>query len=302
MKKGILLRTISALILAITIQTEGYSQNKKPFTFVQICDPQIRIGDDDSFFKTEGTVERYVQAIKRINALEPDFVVICGDLVQRSNDESFTAFRKIQGELNAPCYIAPGNHDYNPSRGDERATPERLQLYRKYFGDDYFTIEHNGWAFVIINTPLYLTKAGGDKWQVEPFEGSIEKEYNKQAEWLDKTLNGYKKKEMPIMLVAHHPLHPDMPGLAPGLLTVSLRTELFDLFKETGVRAVLGGHGHKVFIKDYDDISIVHAHTTSFILEQGPAKRDDFGFRLWHIHADGTFTHEYIPLEINKLK
>ena len=271
--------------------------SKQGFTFVQVCDPQIRVGEDDSFFQVTGTVERFQTAVKQINALRPNFVVVCGDLVHRSNERSFSAYLEIRNQLIVPCYSAPGNHDYNPVRGDERPTVERLELYRQYFLDDYHTLEHNGYGFVFINTPLYLAKEGGDIWRVDPFEGAIREEYEKQDAWLRSTLLTCKKKKMPVFIIAHHPLHPEMPGLAPGVLSVELRRDLFNLFKETGVVAVLGGHGHQMFIKEYEGIVFVHAHTTSFILEKDPEKRDDFGFRLWHVHTDGTFTHEYIPLD-----
>ena len=290
------LGTILALGLFCSI-LNCTSSPKQPFTFVQLCDPQIHIRQGDSIFQVEGTIQRYQAAIKQINALNPDFAVICGDHVQRSNDESFTIFMDLQKAFSIPCYSTPGNHDYNPVRGDERPTVERLELYRQYFLDDYHTLEHNGYGFVFINTPLYLAKEGGDIWRVDPFEGAIREEYEKQDAWLRSTLLTCKKKKMPVFIIAHHPLHPEMPGLAPGVLSVELRRDLFNLFKETGVVAVLGGHGHQMFIKEYEGIVFVHAHTTSFILEKDPEKRDDFGFRLWHVHTDGTFTHEYIPLD-----
>ena len=287
----------SWLTSAISLSFLGCADPPEEFTFVQMCDPQIRVGPDDSFFQVEETVERFETAIQQINALDLDFVVICGDFVQRSSETSFAAYRDILTQFKIPCHAVPGNHDYNPSRGDERATVDRLELYRKFFGDDYFHFAHEGHAFICINTPLYLAKGGGDHWRVEPFEGDIRIEYEKQDAWLRKTLKDYKETKTPVFIVAHHPLHPDMPGLAPGVLPVHLRQDLFSLFRESGVIAVLGGHGHKVFIQKYDKIAVVHAHTTSFILEQDPEKRDDFGFRLWRVHNDGTFTHEYVPLD-----
>lgn len=289
--------TFLFLLAAAGLFLSGCSKRAGEFTFIQVCDPQIRVGPDDSAFRAEGTVERFEAAARQINALNPDFVIVCGDLVQRSGGESFAAYRDLRDRIAVPCYTAPGNHDFNPSRGDERPTPERLRLYREFFGNDYFAFVHEGRAFVFLNTPLYLAKEGGDHWRVEPFEGVIEEEYDKQDAWLRRTLAGYATRGLPIFLIGHHPLHPDMPGLAPGVLPVPLRRDLFRLFQETGVGAVLGGHGHRVFIREYEGIPFVHAHTTSFLLEPDPEKRDDFGFRCWRVHADGTYTHEFIPLE-----
>ena len=63
-------------------KVDGAKENES-FTFVQLCD-------------TQGNWGNFEIAVKQINALKPDFVVICGDLVNRASRESFAKFLKIK--------------------------------------------------------------------------------------------------------------------------------------------------------------------------------------------------------------
>ncbi|MCA1747670.1 MAG: hypothetical protein LC655_08230, partial [Bacteroidales bacterium] len=68
------------------------------FSFVQLCDPQLGMGGyehDKATFK---------QAVKQINALDVDFVAICGDFVHHSSDSSFADYIEIRDGLNKPFY------------------------------------------------------------------------------------------------------------------------------------------------------------------------------------------------------
>ena len=53
---------------------------------MQMCDTQLGMGG------YEHDVRTFKQSVKLINKMQPDFVVICGDLVQKANDKSFADF------------------------------------------------------------------------------------------------------------------------------------------------------------------------------------------------------------------
>src|SRR5437588_11592772 len=61
MKKLFLLSACMALLTGCATWKE------QPFTFVQMCDPQLGMGG------YEADVARFKQAVKQINALKPDF-------------------------------------------------------------------------------------------------------------------------------------------------------------------------------------------------------------------------------------
>ena len=66
--------------------------------------------------------------------------------------------------------------------------------------------------------------------------------------------------------------------------------ELLELFKKSGVVAVLTAHTHQSVINDYNGIQMVTGETTSRNLDRRP-----FGFRLWKVSPESV-KHEFIPL------
>ena len=97
----------------------GEKEQEEPFTFVQLCDTQLGFGGYDH------DVRSFRQAVKQCNALKPDFVVICGDLVDGPTKKSITDFNNIKAGFTMPCYCAPGNHDLGS-----------VDEYRKNIGKD----------------------------------------------------------------------------------------------------------------------------------------------------------------------
>ena len=77
----------------------------KEFTFIQMCDTQLGMGG------YEHDVQTFELAVKQINKMAPDFVLICGDLVGKANEKSFADFNRIKGGFKIPCHCAAGNHD-----------------------------------------------------------------------------------------------------------------------------------------------------------------------------------------------
>jgi len=106
-----LLRSRYIFFLALVLFISCGREKQEPFTFVQMCDPQLGMGG------YEHDVRTFRQAVEKINEIAPDFVIICGDLVHHASDSSFGEFNNISERLSVPSYCAPGNHDVgnNPS-------------------------------------------------------------------------------------------------------------------------------------------------------------------------------------------
>ncbi len=260
---------ILTILLTVTISSAFSAEEKKSeaFTFVQLCDPQLGFGG------YEHDINSFKLAVQKINDLKPDFVLICGDLVQTFNDKSLEDFNNIKAELKMPCYCCPGNHDVGNT-----PTIESLNKYRNFFGKDYFSFEHKGYTFVITNTNI---------WRV-PVEGESEK----QDSWIKQTLKTAYDKKSPIFVAGHHPLYvrsPDEPN-GSNPLPLAKRKELLELFEKSGVVAVLSAHTHQRVINDYRGIQLVTGETTSRNLDGSP-----FGFRLWHVSPD-SIKQEFVPL------
>lgn len=248
----------------------------KQFTFVQMCDTQLGMGGYEHDVKT------FELAVEQINTMAPDFVLICGDLVSKANEKSFADFNRIKSGFTIPCHCAAGNHDVG-----NKPTVESLQKYRKEIGKDYFALEHKGYTFVIANTQLWKA----------PVKGESEK----HDAWFQSALKSAHAKGSPIVVVTHYPLFVKAPDEKESYFNIGpvKRKELLDLFKSTGVVAMLAGHTHKLVVNDYEGIQMVNGETTSKNFDKRP-----LGFRKWTANPEGKLSHEAIKLagEIPKKK
>ena len=260
------LRTAVLCAAAVVVAQTALAET---FTFVQMCDTQLGMGG------YEHDVNSFKEAVKQINALKPDFVVICGDLVDKADDRSFADFKNIKAGLVVPCYCAAGNHDIG-----NKPKEESLEHYRHVVGKDYYSFEHKGYTFVVANTSF---------WKVH-----VDGESEKHDAWFKETLQSASEKGSPVFVVGHHPLYLSEPEESEEYfnLPVEKREELLALFKKHGVVAVLAGHTHKTIINDYKDIQFVNGETTSKSFDKRP-----LGFRMWHVGGARPFKHEFVPLE-----
>ena len=80
----------------------------------------------------------------------PAFVVISGDMVEDRNDPyQLAELRRITAGLHPriSVYWAPGNWDVGNT-----PTLRTLEEYRGNFGDDYYSFQHGGSSFIVLNS------------------------------------------------------------------------------------------------------------------------------------------------------
>ena len=263
-------RAVAALaVIGLSLLSgSGCSGRGGAFTFVQLCDTQLGFGG------YEHDVASFEQAVEQINALRPDVVFICGDLVNQADDKSFADFSRIKDRLIVPCHCASGNHDV----GND-PTHASLERYRKLIGADYYSLEHKGYIFVIVNTQLW--------------KSPLEPESHRQDAWLADTLAGARAKNYPVVIVGHHPVFLTDPDEKDDYYNLpgERRKDLLSLYEQHGVVAVLGGHTHSMIVNDYHGIQLVNGETTSRNFDGRP-----LGFRLWTVVSPTSMEHEFIPL------
>jgi 3',5'-cyclic AMP phosphodiesterase CpdA len=249
-------------------RTPSIDRGRQPFAFAQMCDPQLGMGG------YQEDMQRFEQAVKQVNELHPDFVVICGDLVNRAEKSSYSDFNSIRRSFTAPCYCAPGNHDVGNT-----PTPKLLKQYRELVGKDYYSFEHKGYLFVVANTQL---------WKV-PLAGESEK----HDAWFKSALEQAAAKKQPVFVITHYPIFVKDPEEAETYYNLPLekRKELLTLFKRCGVVAVVSGHTHTTNIREYEGVQMVCSQTTCKNFDHQP-----FGFRVWHVTPERPYRHEFVPL------
>jgi predicted MPP superfamily phosphohydrolase len=87
------------LLILSTVTITGNSQKRStsaPFFIIQVTDPQFGMYEADKGFSKE--TELYERAVESINKLNPDFVVLTGDLVNKKDDRAqVSEFKRITG-------------------------------------------------------------------------------------------------------------------------------------------------------------------------------------------------------------
>ncbi len=264
------LQLVFFVLLAPSIYTVSCTNKKDGFSFIQVCDPQLGMGG----YNHDTTTLR--QAVNKINEMDCDFVVICGDLVNHASDSSYHDFMNIVKALKVSCYMVPGNHDVGNLPDDTS-----LEYYRKTVGKDYFALEHKGYAFVFTNSQLWKNDSGPES--------------ARQDQWLKNTLKKMREMHFPVIVIGHYPLFVVELDEQEEYFNLpsDKRQELLELFLGNHVIAYLSGHRHETLINAYCGIRLVSGETTSKNFDARP-----LGFRYWRVRADSLSNH-FIPITIS---
>lgn len=254
------------------------SNNTKPFYFFQMSDPQFGMFTDNHSFARE--TENFEKAIAAANRLHPAFVIVCGDLVNRTGDSGQIAeYKRIAAKLDhsIPLYSVAGNHDVSNT-----PTTASLADYRKNFGPDYYTFQYGNLYGIVLNSSLVFDSSKA------PAEAA------KQDAWLHSTLKGTKKlKNKNIVVFEHIPWFINQPNEKNGYFNIPIekRKAYIELLKKYGVKYVFAGHLHKNAIGTDGNLTIV---TTGPIGK--PLGKDSSGFRIVTINGD-KFSYPYYSLD-----
>ncbi|MCK5700113.1 MAG: metallophosphoesterase [Cyclobacteriaceae bacterium] len=258
--------TILSSFLFVSISCSQKVQ--EPFSFVQLCDTQLGMGG------YEHDIRSFEQAVKQINEINPDFAVICGDLVNNASDSSYFDFKRIMKGFQVPCYPAPGNHDVGNIPNDTT-----LNYYRKTIGKDYYTFQNKGYSFIVTNTQL---------WKI-----NVKDESEIHDSWFKHTLDSLGNNNTSVIVIGHFPIFLEFPDEEEVYFNLPLdkRKDILALFESNKVKAYLSGHKHETVINSYENIQLVSGETTSKNFDGRP-----LGFRLWEVSTD-TILHRFVPLE-----
>ena len=133
--KKIVLAAAAALVLA--------SCGPKSFTFVQLSDPQVGFMDKTDDYSYSDSLMK--QAVKVVNRVRPEAVIITGDLVNDAQDlrQKYVYTNNIESiNRNIPVYALPGNHDMRPW------TRSNHEMFVEFNGYDRFSFKLNDCAFI----------------------------------------------------------------------------------------------------------------------------------------------------------
>jgi 3',5'-cyclic AMP phosphodiesterase CpdA len=233
-----------------------------------MSDPQLGMGG------YEHDTVMLAKAVDQINAMEIDFVVVCGDLVHHFSDSAYEDYLGIIGRMNVPVYAVPGNHDVG-----REISEKKLAYYREHIGKDYYSMEHKGFGFVFVNTQYWID--------------TLYHESEQHARWFEDELIAMNKKKLPVFVVGHYPVFIRESGEKDEYFNIPLtnRKTILEQMKNSNVLAYLSGHKHEMIENDYDGIMMVTGETTSKNFDKRP-----MGFRKWEVTKEG-ISHAFVSVE-----
>lgn len=258
--------------------TSHIRHNSKPFNFFQMSDPQFGMFTDNHGFDRES--QNFEKAIEAANRLHPAFVIVCGDLVNRTGDTAqITEYKRIAAKLDPaiPLYNVAGNHDVGNT-----PTAASLAEYRKNFGPDYYTFQYGNLYGIVLNSSLIFDSS------------KVPDEAAKQDAWLRSILEETKKlKNKNIVVFEHIPWFINEPEEKNSYFNIPIETRktYIDLLKKYGVKYVFAGHLHKNAIGTDGNLIIV---TTGPVGK--PLGKDSSGFRIVKVNGN-KFSYPYYSLD-----
>jgi 3',5'-cyclic AMP phosphodiesterase CpdA len=276
-----LLRSL-ALVLAIMAagaQARAAAEAQAP-RIAFLSDTHLNLRTNDSGLAYN---RRLDQAIAEVNFAKVDLVLIAGDLTDGGTREQMELFKRKVKALKAPVLFIPGNHDVGivgVGEAKTTITPERVRLYGKTLGPNWFVREEAGVRVVGINSCLF---------------GSGFKEEAEQWKFLEKEMA--KPQPKPTLLLEHYPLFiksADEPQRSTWNVPPEPRQRLLALVERAQVRAVLSGHLHYPITNRLDGILFLGNTTTAFGLPRG---KQPEGWMLLTVPPEGEIQFEFRKLE-----
>lgn len=236
------------------------------------------------------------KAIDASNRIQPDFVVVCGDMTNNAADPVQIGLVKSGASKlspNIPIHWVPGNHDV--AVDNKVPTQEYIDKYRQNYGNDYYAFDLKGVKFLVINS-VVLDRPD-----------NVNDELKSQLSFIDETLTDAERHSVPVIVFTHHPLFlsaPDEPvDEYPNGGSFSLRTPsawsvhrarrdpLIDRFNDSTVIGVFAGHGHRNHYSEVGKITMVASSSVGYPLENDPS-----GYRIVSLDKEKKMSHKFFSL------
>lgn len=127
---------------------------KSSYYFVQITDLHLptRIFYPDSGFDSDSTsVNDFRAVMDDINLINPEFVLITGDLINEGELEGFAGqywygwTQRLLAELEVPCFVTAGNHDVGGWNSTPPPAGSSRRNWWRYFGWSWLDNPDSNW-------------------------------------------------------------------------------------------------------------------------------------------------------------
>ena len=271
------LKQLFRFILLAVVPLISDAQPERSFFFAQLADPQFGMYPLQKDFHKER--RNLSLAIDAINRLKPDFVVICGDIINRVGDErQIAGYKETIGVLDRsiPVYLVAGNHDVGNT-----PTSATLEKYRDLFGPDYYSFKRNGQRFIVLSSSLLKDPS------------KAKDEADAQLKWLKAVLDTAREEHGRSIVFQHHPWFVKKPREPNGYfnIPVGTRTKYLKLLEGAGVSYVFAGHLHANASGSYKSLQMITSGPVGMPLGTSPS-----GLRIIFV-SPSEIKHKYYSLK-----
>ncbi len=276
--KTIIITTIFIFSLSLAQAIEPESNDKRnSFSFAFFTDIHLNK-------KNNGCFTAFEKAIETAKKSKVDFIMTGGDNVDIDvlNDDASTAhelFQKFAEKIEKSkmiFYPTIGNHDrfWGVSKNDPLYNEG---LFEKYMRKSYYSFNHKGWHFIVLNTSNSVVD-------------------DAQKEWLANDLAGLDS-ETPIMASVHVPFlsvyYPTLKGKYTDTDTFSNFKKIWEMFDGKNLKLILQGHMHLYEEIKVKDVQFITAGAVSASWWGGAYHGTEEGFLKVNINGND-FDWEYI--------
>jgi len=182
--------------------------------------------------------ELFETVVKEVNELNPDVIVITGDLTNEGLMKEYEKCKSLLTKFNTKkIFSMSGNHDYRNTG---------YLLFKKFF--PFKTVNE-------LDDEIILITLGTSR----PDRNEGEVGY-RQNLWLERTMKKYKDK-VKILAMHHHLVA--IPDTGSDQLTVIDAGDVLRTILDTGVDLVLCGHKHRPWIWNFGKLMVVNAGTAT---------------------------------------
>ncbi len=248
--------------LPVSLVELAFADRSQNFTFAYISDSHIQHISGAKFVRNWD--RGLIRAVAEANLLtpKPDFVFYGGDLAQLGTKEELDHGAEIMSALRHKVHYVMGEHDYYLDLGE---------YWEKLFGPQYYSFDHKGVHFVVLNSILTYDKWTHERWPsaaqrmlemagLDNPNGSPFMVGEKQRQWLKGDLAKVDKKT-PVVVLSHSPLQKIYKGW--NFWTEDAE-EIQALLKPFSKVTVLYGHVHQIQYNQIGNISFTSAMATAW--------------------------------------
>lgn len=217
--------------------------------------------ESELFFHTSGSGVLYNEVtgitksfFEKAKNLNPDFVLIPGDLTRNGSKEQHTytanLLKEFQDESGIQVYVVPGNHDYYSDRCNQEGFKE---IYKDFGYSKAITVDEKTASYVVDLNSKYRLIAVDSVKPDKDGDGLTFERY----QWIKHQAIEAKHSDKKVLLMMHHPLLEHLPlgRLLMSDFVVKNTNLVAERFCNWGIEFVFTGHEHGNDIAKYTGLN-----------------------------------------------